>query len=371
VLFIAGSTGIGMANSILDNVNNVNEWYQQAIVGDYFIRAMMPDMATGTAADLPDGLAEDLEKVDKSKIASIEGVAFVEGQVPVPAQAGEEEPPPPFKVIVIARKFVDETPPFDLESGDLSKIRDQLKAGQVVIGSVLAQKQHLKLGDKLKLETREGVKELPICAVANEYMVGGLAVHMHRDLAIKLMGVEGYDGFIIRAKEGQREALKPELEKIARKYDVFLLLQGDIRDNIDRIVGGVQWSLWVLVLLGFVVAAFGVVNTLTMNVLEQTRELGLLRIVAMTKDQVRRTIVTQALIIGGIGLPPGIAMGVAIAYVLNQAMVPSIGHAIDFQMHPTLLVSTLVGALVIVLIAAIIPAIRATRINVVEALHYE
>ncbi len=48
-------------------------------------------------------------------------------------------------------------------------------------------------------------------------------------------------------------------------------------------------------------AAFGVVNTLTMNVLEQTRELGLLRIVAMTRGQVRKAILTQAAMIGAMG----------------------------------------------------------------------
>ena len=136
-------------------------------------------------------------------------------------------------------------------------------------------------------------------------------------------------------------------------------------------VSGAEWSLWLLIYMGFVVAAFGVANTLTMNVLEQTRELGLLRIVAMTKAQVRRTIVTQALIIGGVGLPPGIFLGVLNAYVMNLGMMSSFGHPIEFHIHPTLLIVTLGGSLLIVLVAAIIPAYRATRIDVVEALHYE
>ena len=57
-------------------------------------------------------------------------------------------------------------------------MRQNLLAGQVIIGSVLSQKLNLKVGDFLPLETKEGIKELPICGVANEYMVGGLAVHM-------------------------------------------------------------------------------------------------------------------------------------------------------------------------------------------------
>ena len=104
---------------------------------------------------------------------------------------------------------------------------------------------------------------------------------------------------------------------------------------------GTEWSLWLLLMMGFVVGAFGVVNTLTMNVLEQTRELGLLRIVAMTKKQVRRTILMQAMIIGGVGLPPGILLGVGVAYVINMAMMPSFGHPVKFNLHPGMLLYTL------------------------------
>lgn len=64
-------------------------------------------------------------------------------------------------------------------------------------------------------------------------------------------------------------------------------------------------------------------------------------------------------------------MGVGVAYILNLAMEPAFGHPIAFHIHPWLLVGALSGAFVIVLLAAILPAIRATRINVVEALHYE
>ena len=126
-----------------------------------------------------------------------------------------------------------------------------------------------------------------------------------------------------------------------------------------------------LVALGFVVAAFGVVNTLMMNVLEQTRELGILRIVAMTKKQVRRTIVTQAGIIGAVGLVPGVFVGVLIAYIANMAMEPNFGRKIQFSFHPVLLLVTLGGALLITLLSSFFPARRAARIDVVEALHYD
>ena len=76
-------------------------------------------------------------------------------------------------------------------------------------------------------------------------------------------------------------------------------------------------SLWGLLALGFIVGAFGMANTLTMNVLEQTRELALLRVVAMTRWQVRKTILAQAVIIGFIGLTLGVAGGIIGSYVMQ------------------------------------------------------
>jgi putative ABC transport system permease protein len=367
VLFIAGSTGVGMASSIVDCVNDVHKWLQQAITADYIIRGLMPDMATGTSPDLPAALGDDLRSIPG---VHVDEVAFVNAQV----LRSAADPSDTLNVIAVARLFNDtrHPPSFDLYSGDPDKLREQIHAGEVVIGSVLAQKLNLKLGDKLPLETRQGVRQIPIAGVANEYMVGGLAVHMDRAHAREWLGLDRIDGYMVNADDPKvREAIRPKLEALARKYDVMLMSQHDLRKTVDRFVSGTEWSLWLLVYMGFVVAAFGVVNTLTMNVLEQTRELGLLRIVAMTKKQVRRTILMQALIIGGVGLPPGILLGVAVAYVINLAMMPSFGHPVAFKVHPDMLLSTLIGAFIIVVIAAIVPARRATRINLVEALHYE
>jgi putative ABC transport system permease protein len=372
VLFIAGATGVGMANSILDNVRDVHDWVKAAIVGDYFLRAMMPDMATGTAPDLPDSMHAELQGVPG---ISVDGVSYLEAKVLHKSPAGE---PQEVKAVCIARQFVDpdpanpSPPPFDLIEGDIYKLREQLAAGQVVLGSVLAQQLAVRPGDSIQLETTSGPQPIPVAAIANEYMVGGMAIHMHRDWAIRRVGVEGFDAFIVRVNDPARlQSVRPQLEAICKRHDVILKSYAEISSNVSRIVGGIEWSLWLLVYLGFVVAAFGVVNTLTMNVLEQTRELGLLRIVAMTKAQVRRTIVTQALIIGGVGLPPGIFLGVLNAYVMNLGMMSSFGHPIEFHIHPALLIVTLGGSLLIVLVAAIIPAYRAIRIDVVEALHYE
>ena len=117
--------------------------------------------------------------------------------------------------------------------------------------------------------------------------------------------------------------------------------------------------------------ALGMANTLTMNVLEQTRELALLRVVAMTRRQVRKTILAQAAIIGVIGLFTGTLGGVVGSYTINLSSIPLFGHAADFAIHPVLVVSCFGIGMAIILLAAWIPAERAARLNLMIALQYE
>ena len=122
-------------------------------------------------------------------------------------------------------------------------------------------------------------------------------------------------------------------------------------------------GLWGLLVLGLIVGAFAVANTLTMNVLEQTRELALLRVVAMTRWQVRKTILAQALTIGAIGLLTGTVGGMIGAYVMNLCSAQLLGHAPLFALHPSLLLGCIGVGLAVILAAAWLPAERAARLQ--------
>jgi putative ABC transport system permease protein len=140
---------------------------------------------------------------------------------------------------------------------------------------------------------------------------------------------------------------------------------------IDRMINGVLGGLWVLLVLGFVVASLGLANTLTMNVLEQTRELAMLRVVAMTRGQVRKLIFAQAVLMGAVSLVPALAAGVGVAYMINLATMPVTGHPIPFALHPLMIVSVFLSAYVIVVAVAWLPAERAARLSTSTCLHYE
>jgi putative ABC transport system permease protein len=358
VLFVAMSTGIGLATSVVDNVHDVKDWYHKAIVGDFFVRAMMPDMATGTAADMPDGVRDE--------IAAIPGVTDIDSLRFVSARAED------LQVVVLVRQFnLREQVYFDLKAGIPNRVVGQLREGQVVIGTVLAQRLGLGVGDEISIETLEGTKRVTIAGTANDYIGGGLSIYMHRDTAAHLLGIAGEDVFVVKCDPRSLRAAELHLEAICDKHGLLLQSYADLVQVIDGMMAGVVGSLWGLLVLGFVVASFGVVNTLTMNVLEQTRELGMLRIVAMTRWQVRKSVFAQAAILGLMGLVPGTLAGMAVAYFMNLSTMPVTGHQITFELHPLMLAASLAVALVIVLVAAWIPAERAARLPPVEAIRYE
>ena len=124
--------------------------------------------------------------------------------------------------------------------------------------------------------------------------------------------------------------------------------------------------LYVLLSLSIVVSLFGIVNTLVLTVFERTRELGMLRAVGMSRRQVRRMIRHESVITALLGAAFGIPLGILLAAL--------IGATIDFGTF-TVPIGTLIvfviAAVIAGLIAAIWPARRAGRLNVLEALSYE
>jgi putative ABC transport system permease protein len=366
VLFVAACIGIGMANSIKDNIRDLADWKDAALTSDFFVRSMMPDMSTGLAPDLPDEVGSEIAKIPELRTAQVERIVFVKADA-IDKDGVEHS------VRVVARDFADPRPPsFDIVEGSIDGLREKLFDGQAVIGSVLASDLDIGPGDEFELITRQGPAKVKVAAVANDYLVAGLSVHVQRRTAERLLEIEGVDGYTVKvADTSQLEPVRKQLEKITQTHGLLLQSNADISWSISAMVAGVEVGLWALVYVAFLVAMIGVVNTLTMNVLEQTRELSMLRIIAMTKAQVRKTILTQALLIGMSGLAPGILSGLVVAYVMNIAMEPALGRKIQFHFYPELLAGALVGALAITLIAAWFPARRAANVDIGQALHYD
>jgi putative ABC transport system permease protein len=165
------------------------------------------------------------------------------------------------------------------------------------------------------------------------------------------------------------EETKRSLEATLASFpDMKVLTRGEWIATYEADFDDFLTILYVLLALSVVVSLFGMVNTLVLSVHERTRELGMLRAVGMTRRQTRRMVrhesVITALIGAAVGLPLGISLAALVTAALSQF---DVQFSVPFIQ---LAVFTAVAAVAGIL-AAIMPARRAGRLNVLEALQYE
>ena len=137
-------------------------------------------------------------------------------------------------------------------------------------------------------------------------------------------------------------------------------------DNQISGLSSVLNILYVLLALSVIVSLFGIVNTLVLTVFERTREIGMLRAIGMTRRQVRRMIRHESVITALIGAAIGIALGVVLAGLLIARV-----DFIVLSLPVGQLIIFGIAAIFVGIIAAIFPARRAARLNVLQALQYE
>jgi putative ABC transport system permease protein len=141
------------------------------------------------------------------------------------------------------------------------------------------------------------------------------------------------------------------------------------KEFIDNQISGLNAILnvlFVLLALSVIVSLFGIVNTLILTVFERTRELGMLRAIGMTRRQVRRMIRAESVITALMGGVIGIALGLVLGGLL-AARIDFIVFALPWKQ----VIFFAIAAVVVGVVAAIFPARRAAKLNVLEALQYE
>ena len=140
------------------------------------------------------------------------------------------------------------------------------------------------------------------------------------------------------------------------------------KDSMVKQVNQLLNLLYGLLAMSVIISLFGIVNTLVLAVFERTREIGLTRALGMSRRQVRATVRYESVITSIIGAAMGIVVGVVFAWVVTTKFA---GQGITFSIPGGQLVVFLIVAVIVGIIAAILPARRAARIDILEAIHYE
>jgi putative ABC transport system permease protein len=247
---------------------------------------------------------------------------------------------------------------------------DSLRAGQLILDERTAKDRGLTLGEKVEIRLPRGD--------AAEYTVSGL--YKKNDAAsgfllpadavrnfaapAPTMGmiqlVPGTDSGPVQAAVDKLLADSPEVTVADRS--AFVEQQ---TSQFDTILVFIQ----ILLALAIVIAVLGIVNTLALSVIERTRELGLLRAIGLRRSQTMRMITVESVVISLFGTLLGIAVGIGLGAAVVQALKDE-GFT-SFTLPWTQMAIYVVAAAGIGVVAAILPAIRAARLNVLAAISYE
>ncbi|HEX6761185.1 MAG TPA: FtsX-like permease family protein [Gaiellaceae bacterium] len=171
----------------------------------------------------------------------------------------------------------------------------------------------------------------------------------------------------VRMKGGETDANFAALSNALKAYpDAKVATRQQFIDNQISGLKSILNILYVLLALSVIVSLFGIVNTLVLTVFERTREIGMLRAIGMTRTQVRRMIRHESVITALIGGVLGIVLGVVLGGLLVYRV-----DFIQFSLPIGSLIVFAIAAIVVGILAAIFPARRAARLNVLQALQYE
>jgi putative ABC transport system permease protein len=259
----------------------------------------------------------------------------------------------------------------DFEQGSVANLTG-LKAGEAIVKDRFAEKNHIVVGKPFVFRGPDGrrttlmptaIFESPkLDSLLNAVVVTNgtfdRALPRPRDQYAFVNVAGGASDEATRALESALD--RDQVAKVDTR-DGFAASKSEWLSQMLNLV-------YVLLALSVIVSLFGIVNTLALAVFERTRELGMLRAVGMTRRQVRRMIrhesVMTALIGAALGLPVGIGLAALATTGLREyglSLSVPIGSLVAF-----VLVASVVGVL-----AAILPARRASRLNVLSALQYE
>jgi putative ABC transport system permease protein len=239
------------------------------------------------------------------------------------------------------------------------------------VPSGVAARDGLDLGSRLTVVASDGsAMSMKVVGIAGRTLPGRSGESLLVGWAnADRLGIDGADAFAVRfdadATPAERAALADEARTLALDPVPLDRIQGAIGAALDRVFGLFD----VLSLIAVIVATLGIVNTLTMNVFERVREIGVLRAAGMTRRQVWRSVVVEAGITGLVGAICGVAAG----FVVGGLMVALSGGRWDLAIAvPWLAVGVaFVLGVALAMLAAAYPARLASGISIVRAVGYE
>ena len=165
------------------------------------------------------------------------------------------------------------------------------------------------------------------------------------------------------------DTLKTDVESALKGFPTqTIYTQQGYKDEVSKQINQLLLMLYALLAMSVTISAFGIVNTLVLSVYERTREIGMLRAIGTSRRQMRRIVRYESVITSVIGGLMGTVVGVVFAYAVTTRFAD---QGFTFSVPFGQLGIFLVVAMIVGVLAAVLPARRAARVDILDAIHYE
>ncbi len=248
---------------------------------------------------------------------------------------------------------------------------DRLAQGDAIfVASALASRYGLHPGDLFTLDTPRGTHAFEVAAEVVDFSGNGLMVYGSWDDLERYFGIRDADRFIIAAEPGvDAQALADTLQ--TRFGERLNLTIDTVQDLLATVFTINDQSFALFDTLAFImvaVSAAGVVNTMTISVLERSSEIATLRSLGFTRGQIRNMVLGEALLIGILGGGLGLLLGLLTARMFIRVIEVLAGYSLTYLLPMSALISATLIALVVSQVAALGPAWQASGRGIIEAL---
>lgn len=259
------------------------------------------------------------------------------------------------------------------EGSDASDIAKLGSGRTMLVNGITAGQQGLTVGRRVALQTPNGMKDYTVQGVATDYLNAKLStLYISQENLEQDFNVTSNVLVLANAKSSTAlPAVKASLGRLVANYPQFVLYDSaGFKATQSKLFSDSFVVFDILIAFFALPTLLALLNTLAISVLARTREIGMLRAVGTTRGQVRGMVVAEALLLATIGVVFGIAGGVALGYALVYAL-NSTMYVMPYYFPWGGIVVAIVSGFSFALIAAIIPARTAAKLDIVNALHYE
>lgn len=262
---------------------------------------------------------------------------------------------------------VEDLMPTEVKQGSLKGLQDR----QIAVSDNLAKFAHLSIGQKLPVEFSGTTEDFTIGAIfVRNTMLGRDVVFTNAGLTSLGMPDEVNMAYVLRGPGATAASVKGELDKaLADLPTVTVKDQGEFAAEQRKPVDQILFLIYALLGLAVVIAILGIINTLSLSVIERTREIGLLRAVGLSRTQLRRMLRLESVVIALLGAALGVGLGLAFGVALQRSLADD---GIDVLAIPVgQLVGFVVLSGVVGVFAALWPGWRAGRLDILRAVTTE